>query len=547
MSESNNVKKNKSSISFIIIIIYIVISIIVTSYTKYFYKKNNISVFKYYSYKLFGNKAIENEDTELIDTIKFIDNDKQIDRVSLSDRYWINNITFNEIKDIRGDSNFISDDGNNIETSIYILYYQIDGLKNKDIQDRINEDIKKHVYDELDEVNEYIQKNGDEEINSIFIDTYLEGSYSDILSFSINKSVEFKNDEMNSEDDKNFLDEITCLNYRLDTGEQFSFADCFTKDANIKNILSKTYYKQRAWYYIDEVEALESISEEDYKTVDENGNEIYGINMDKRDYGLIEDDLLKLMYYYNKNKDSISFVVTDRDLEVLYENSFIFIPMYDYYEYIDIAKKYVSDESLYENGNLDKENYMYSIPIICTFEYFDYTSSNVFLAVQNQEMMWKDCYIINKAENNNYNETDDTENNDYYNQEKNNKLDENEIDELISRIKTYLNENETPENGKGYAYYIQICKDYRHILTDNGYYEYVELDNYYFRVARLEIDNDNFKEDVENINYQIFNNSSEGYFGVYNLDEETLKKLNLQEYQIKEDENGNFTIQYDEL
>ena len=267
----------------------------------------------------------------------------------------------------------------------------------------------------------------------------------------------------------------------------------------------------------------------------------------KRDYGLIEDDLLKLMYYYNKNKDSISFVVTDRDLEVLYENSFIFIPMYDYYEYIDIAKKYVSDESLYENGNLDKENYMYSIPIICTFEYFDYTSSNVFLAVQNQEMMWKDCYIINKAENNNYNETDDTENNDYYNQEKNNKLDENEIDELISRIKTYLNENETPENGKGYAYYIQICKDYRHILTDNGYYEYVELDNYYFRVARLEIDNDNFKEDVENINYQIFNNSSEGYFGVYNLDEETLKKLNLQEYQIKEDENGNFTIQYDEL
>ena len=67
MSESNSVKNNKSHTLLIIIIIYILLATIVTSYSIYFYKENNISVFKYYLYKLFGSKAIENVDTEFID------------------------------------------------------------------------------------------------------------------------------------------------------------------------------------------------------------------------------------------------------------------------------------------------------------------------------------------------------------------------------------------------------------------------------------------------------------------------------------------------
>ena len=518
MSESNNVKNNKSHISFIIIIIYIVISIIVTSYSIYFYKKNNISAFKYYSYKLFGNKAIENEDNELIDTIKFIDNDKQIDRVSLSDRYWINNITFNEIKDDIGDVVYVSEDGSFEEKFIELTYYEIEGLKNKDVQNKINLDIKNHVYNELDEAYEYIDKKGKENINNIAITAYIDGSYSDILSLYITKSINLKNDDDYENNIDNPESEYAYLNYRLDTGDYITFSDCFTKDASIKNIISKTFYKQRAWYYSYNIENSEEYTEEDFQATDEEGNIIYGINMDRREYGTIEDDILKLMYEYEKNKDNIKFSLSEIYLNASLDEYNVYIPMYEFYEYIDVAKKFVSDDSLYEDGNLDKINYMYTVPVSSTFKYFDYITSNKFMAVQNQEMMWRGYYKINYIENDSY---------EY------NGIDENESNRLIDKLKSYLNENEDLDNDKGYIYYIYIYKDF----------DYKFMDKYYFDIDRIEINIKDFKENVQNINYSILNNISEGYVGVYNLDEKELKEYNLYEYKVKEDDLGNLYIE----
>lgn len=519
MSESNSVKNNKSHTLLIIIIIYILLATIVTSYSIYFYKENNISVFKYYLYKLFGSKAIENVDTEFIDTINFIDNGKQIDRVSLSDRYSINNITFNEIKDDIGDVVYVSEDGSLEENFIELTYYEIEGLKNKDVQNKINSDIKNHVYNELDEVYEYIDKKGKENINNIAITTYIDGSYSDILSLYITKYISLNNDDNYENNDiDNSESENIYLNYRLDTGDYITFLDCFTKDASIKNILSKTYYKQRAWYYSYNIENPEEYSEDDFQATDEEGNIIYGINMDRREYGTIEDDILKLMYEYEKNKDNIKFSLSEIYLSVSFDEYDVYIPMYEFYEYIDIAKKFVSEESLYEDGNLDKINYIYTVPVSSTFKYFDYISSNKFVAVQNQEMMWRGYYKINYAEDDPY---------EY------NGIDENESNRLIDKLKSYLNENEDLDDDKGYIYYIYIYKDF----------DYKSIDKYYFDIDRIEININDFKETVQNINYSILNNISEGYVGVYNLDEKELKKYNLYEYNVKEDDFGNLYIE----
>ena len=68
----------------------------------------------------------------------------------------------------------------------------------------------------------------------------------------------------------------------------------------------------------------------------------------------------------------------------------------------------------------------------------------------------------------------------------------------------------------------------------------------YVNVDRLEIDINGFKEKAQSINYEILHHISEGYIGIYNLDDKELKNYNLQEYRLKRDENDNFIIENEE-
>ena len=515
MSESNN-KKKKSRIA-ILILVYSIIAILITTYLILFYKKNNVDALKYYSYKIFGEKVIDSDtdDIDLVEKIKLIDDEEvNIDRVSLSDRYALNNLTFNEIIEHKGDIINISDDGNE-EYFIRIKYYEIEGLKNKKIQDKINNDIKKHVYEKLDEVNKYINETDKEKINDIYIDTYIVGNYSDVLSIDINKFISLNIDE-NDCDTLSYIQDNLYLNYRLDTGEYLKFEDCFTKDANIKQMLIQNYYSDRAWQYRDHYLDENDPESQDYY-IDE-------FDMDKRDYGEIEDDLLKLALEYEKNKDNIIFGIEERYLSCIFKDYYITIPMYDNYEYIDIAKKFISKESLYEDGNLEKANYIYSFPIHDRALYYDFLSNNKFLSVIETNKLWKDEYKINKVE----------EDNDFYD------IDYEEVNRLIEKIKEYLIQNENTDNDVGYIYYVNVYQDYRY---NDAFKEYRQDDTYYFSINRIEIEYNNFKEKVQEINYSILQNISEGYIGITNLGHEKLLEYNYVSYDIKEDAEGNLQIE----
>ena len=474
------------------------------------------------------NESGNNNDTDIKDFIKMVLNVKEIDRVKLSDRYYINNLCFNQIADDRGDIIYSSDDGTYNQNFIEITYYEIDGLKNKEIQNKINEDIKNHVYEELDSINEYIDLNGSDNIYSISINTSIYGSYSDVLSITISKYVNFKSNEENET-----IDNYTYLNYRLDTGEYIKFEDCFTDDASIKNILTRSFYNERVWSYVENINGTE-YTKDDYTAIDEDGREIYGINMDKRNYGEIEDDLFKLVLDYEKNKGNIKFSFSESYINCSFAEHFVNIPMYDYYEYIDIAKKYLSRETLYEEGNLEKINYIYSVPIDSATDCFDFISSNKFLSFQNSERMWKESYKINYADERAYD--NNTIN-----------IDEERMNKELSDLKEYLTQNEIPENDKGYIYYICIYEEYE--INDFG--DETKINNesskkYYFDVDRLEIDINGFKEKAQSINYEILHHISEGYIGINNLDDKELKNYNLQEYRLKRDENDNFIIENEE-
>ena len=110
-----------------------------------------------------------------------------------------------------------------------VTFPEISGLKNKQIQNKINSEIE-NVLDELINKNEI----NDKQIESIFISANVDGNFSDVISVSIYKTIYF------SEEKYEFTE--NGVSFRLDTGEKIKFSDLFTEDASIKNIISQSAY-----------------------------------------------------------------------------------------------------------------------------------------------------------------------------------------------------------------------------------------------------------------------------------------------------------------
>ncbi len=244
--------------------------------------------------------------------------DDGINGINLDDRYNVNDL---EVKSINYNSSENS--------KLAIDYVQIFGLNNESIQDKINNEIKDTVF------KMYTDKElKDASIKKITINTFCDANFSDVLSISFSKFIEYGNDTKFSYDG---------LNYRLDTGDKINFSDLFTYNAAKKNIIAEAAYKQFAWNYEGE-----------------GSDGLY--NMERINYSELEDDVYNFIYKYSLEENP-KFSFSEKQIFLYVNDIRLMIPMYDCYEDIAIYNRFKSEENLYKEDIFELEE----LPVLMYF------------------------------------------------------------------------------------------------------------------------------------------------------------------------------------
>lgn len=206
---------------------------------------------------------------------------------------------------------------------VEIRYYQISGLKNKGVENKINKEIEQlalNCYkDKIKNLNEVV---------NIQISMWEASNFADTISFELSYYAKIDND------DDDFYQGTQGLNYDLNTGEKITIDKVFTSDAPIENVLRKSAY---------------------YSLIENHVEESLAGDLTVLDYGNIEDDIAEIIYAYKSGKIT-EFYYTPREIYMFHDDRTITIDMKDYSEYIAIYNRYLSKESLYENDNIGIKN-----------------------------------------------------------------------------------------------------------------------------------------------------------------------------------------------
>lgn len=480
MSESN--KKKNGILKFVIF--YTVLIVIVTAVLNFLYLKYDINVFKLSKNSTqIDNLIPEEKKQEVKERIDY----SSIKRPELTDKYYMNNIEIEEKSKGYGDVIDVINYGNGKTEDVYkvsLYYIQISGLKDADVQKKINKEIRETAESLV--LDEEINSN---EINRVTIRVAAgDVGSSNLLSVTVDKSVDYVDEKYDSK-------YYPSLNYRLDTGNHIKFEELFTEDANIKNIVSNTIYKQLAF---------------DYGLDTEMGSG----DLDEVDYGKIENDVYNsINKFYSQEK---IFWFSQEYITFVIDNTFASIKTSDYSDYMNMNNIVTPSSSLYEGGNKEAKNYVFGTPYMESLEFFGKVSKNTFLSVFN-------FYKINGLL------MEDTEDNTY--QEYTDNL-VNNLDVIKSAIK-----NDTKkENGKGYVYNISS-------FHEQYYDENQDNIGMAFTGEKVEVDLDNFEENAETV-YALSSRGLSG--GEYYLSLTNL--LNSRQYKIYDiqitdkDNDGEFEV-----
>ncbi len=231
------------------------------------------------------------------------------------------------------DSQYLTE--NNIRYSCE--YYRITGLKDKNVEQRINDDIKSQTLEFFNE--------------GTFYPLNITGEFNGILSITLYNSESYKG-----------------LNYNLKTGDKFQLEDVLTKSAPIINMIYAGTLKSLAWNMdLD----YNNMTEEEYF---EKRQELSDMN--NRDTSNYEEVLFEVSNWYKANKGNIEFSVSSTNLNIynisIPSNSKEFsisIELKDYKENVAIYKRFY-DDSIYET-QMSKGYVPFSRPIL------DYSSDRV--------------------------------------------------------------------------------------------------------------------------------------------------------------------------
>lgn len=238
----------------------------------------------------------------------------------------------NVLKDVAGldlKSKYNENDLEIIEKSITqekieIRYFEINGLKNKDIQDKINKEIKRKASNcYKDQI-----KDLDKVIN-VFVSMNECANFANTISFELSYVAKV------DDDGDGFYKGIQGINYDLNTGREIILDELFVSDIPIKDVLRKSSY-----YNLLEDKAEDNLS-----------GELIVAN-----YGDIEDDIAQIINFYQKGKIN-NFSYTPRYINLFYgDNQSITIDMKQFAQYIAIYNRFLSEQSLFENDDIGIDN-----------------------------------------------------------------------------------------------------------------------------------------------------------------------------------------------
>lgn len=429
MSELN---KKKNNLLFKILIGYTILIILAIGILFFLYKKFGIEI------DLSSSQKINNVEVP----ISKEENDN-IERSDILDKYYINNLEVEE--KILHFGNIVDYSGydNAPIYKVTVNYFKIDGLKDKVVQNAINSTIEERAKSAVLDEDIY-----NDSIDTVNINIYTFNSgFSDLISAEVTKNITYKSKNIN--DYQYEFEYLPSINFRLDTGDELKLEDIFTKDASIKNILAQSVYKEYAYEY-----GLNSES---------------GLgNLDEIDYGKIENDVFNIVNKFNTQKER-NFWFNQQNIYIEIDNQIFNIETPDFMDYINFNNIVKVSESLYKNGNNPKINYVFSIPFISSFEYFDKISNDSYLSVFN---IYKPEGKISDGD---------------WAVEYTNKLKEN-IPTIIDIIK-----NDTKkEKGKGYVYNIYMYQE--------EYYDENQLKiGPVYLGEKVEVDLEDFEKNAETV------------------------------------------------
>lgn len=235
---------------------------------------------------------------------------------SLTEQYNENDLKITTVTDSKGTRD-IANGLEYITSKINIEYIKIDGLKNKEIENKINNEIMFFVYslytdDEL----------ADSEIDYMQIYANSEANFGNTISVYINKTVFYK-DTSNEFYSKNYY-----LNYDLTTGNMLKFTDLFT-NSSLRNVLVQCVY--------DNV-----LSNYTYL----NNDDDWLIDMSKTDLSTVEEETYNVLNKLMNNLDNIEFYYTPSYICI--SDYDLTITMSSIYQNIAIYNRFKTDESIFD-------------------------------------------------------------------------------------------------------------------------------------------------------------------------------------------------------
>lgn len=190
---------------------------------------------------------------------------------------------------------------------------QIDGLKDKQVENKINEDMRTRIQSSIEHA---------QTIDHIFVTP--RANFANIISIAVTLYG----------DEYEMREELT-LNYELIHGTRLRFEDIFVKEDNVKpivykgfyEVLSKSMYHEESWS-----------DDEKYQIAYPDENEVYRLTQ-----GLMA-------------QEEKSFIITAERLEINYGEYTAPISLLDIKEDVAIYNRFQTDESLYTREDIGFKN-----------------------------------------------------------------------------------------------------------------------------------------------------------------------------------------------
>ena len=183
---------------------------------------------------------------------------------------------------------------------------QLNGLKDQEVQEKINQEIYQQVIEAAKEIP-----------NLINASHYTYSNFANVISIQAYIS--------NNETSKQLY-----FNYNLTNGEELKLEDLFLKDTDLLTIIREAFYKTLVQFHL-----MDGI----------NGQVV----------SLDENELYRIVKRYN-NSENKTFAFSPSDIYLYYKDYAASVSMKDHADQICIYSKYLTEDSLFERNDIGKKN-----------------------------------------------------------------------------------------------------------------------------------------------------------------------------------------------